>query len=73
MTSDLIDLCYEPAEVPVVPLNELGAPRYSQKDIDLVFGLLARHVGAGGNGGAQGASGSADRVRRKPAVSVSEK
>ncbi|TPX66714.1 hypothetical protein SpCBS45565_g04315 [Spizellomyces sp. 'palustris'] len=76
MTSDVIDLCHDPGEVPVVALSELGAPRYSQKDIDWVFGLLARQLGAGGNGGVQsgaGSGGTVGRVKRKPAVSVTER
>ncbi|KAI9088739.1 NUDIX hydrolase domain-like protein [Phlyctochytrium arcticum] len=67
MTSDLVDLCHDPNEVPETALFDIGTPRYSHRDVDLIFGLLVRQFGASGNGGgARGGHG------RKPAVLVTK-
>ncbi|TPX59437.1 hypothetical protein PhCBS80983_g02442 [Powellomyces hirtus] len=74
MTSDLMDLCSDPADLPAVPLVDLGAPKYSHPDVDWCFGVLARH-GFSGLFASRAGGGPEGQLRappqRKPAVSVS--
>ncbi|KAJ3166319.1 hypothetical protein HDU88_003543 [Geranomyces variabilis] len=75
MTSDLMDMCSDPADLPTIPLCDLGMPKYSHPDVDWCFGLLARNQSAfGGTVGDSGSGGSGGEGRtlpqRKPAVSV---
>ncbi|KAJ3156101.1 hypothetical protein HDU86_004069 [Geranomyces michiganensis] len=76
MTSDLMDMCSDPADLPALPLCDLGMPKYSHRDVDWCFGILARNQsvfgGTAGDAGGAGVAGVEGRVlpQRKPAVSV---